>query len=128
MGSCSASPDAGPSRAPPAAHFREFRSAPGFAVLPAPAFRRPAELDRQAALLNERIDALRQRIADEADLPFSPDSPKQLAQVLFNAPDDDPPGLGLKVIKRGKTGPSTDQEVLEKLAGDPEIDSDVPRY
>lgn len=36
-------------------------------------------------------------------------SPKQLAQLLFEE-------LGLPVIKRTKTGPSTDHEVLEKLA------------
>lgn len=36
-------------------------------------------------------------------------SPKQLAQLLFEE-------LGLPVIKRTKTGPSTDHEVLEKLS------------
>ncbi len=45
----------------------------------------------------------------EAGVEFNPDSPKQLGDVLFNK-------LNLRVIKRGKTGPSTDVEVLEKLA------------
>ena len=40
---------------------------------------------------------------------FNPDSPKQLGDVLFNR-------LKLPVVKRTKTGPSTDVEVLDKLA------------
>jgi DNA polymerase-1 len=90
----------------------------------------PDELDRQREKLNVRIDELRQKIAEAAPNPeigFNPDSSRQLAQVLFNKPDADPPGLGLKILKRGKTGPSTDQEVLERLAGDPTITSPLPR-
>ena len=87
----------------------------------------PDELDRQREHLVERIDELRQGISDAAPHPFNPDSPKQLAAVLFNSADADPPGLGLKVMKRGKTGPSTDQEVLEKLSADPDVKSDVPQ-
>ncbi len=87
----------------------------------------PRELDRQREKLVERIGQLRQEISDAAPHPFNPDSPKQLAVALFNAVDADPPGLGLKVFKRGKTGPSTDQEVLEKLSADPEVTSDVPQ-
>jgi DNA polymerase-1 len=87
----------------------------------------PDELDRQRARLGERIEALRNQICDAAPHPFNPDSPKQLAAVLFNRPDKDPPGLGLPVQKRGKTGPSTDQEVLERLAADPAVESTVPQ-
>ena len=90
----------------------------------------PDELDRQREKLNLRIDELRRKIADAAPDPrigFNPDSTRQLAQVLFNKPDADPPGLGLKPLKRGKTGPSTDSEVLERLAGDPTIASPLPR-
>jgi DNA polymerase-1 len=87
----------------------------------------PAELDRQREKLDGDIDALRSRIIDAAPHPFNPDSPKQLAVVLFNRPDRDPPGLGLPVQKRGKTGPSTDQEVLERFAADPAVESPVPR-
>ena len=57
-----------------------------------------------------------EEIAAGAAWPFNPDSPKQLSQVLFNAPDHDPPGLGLRVVKKTTTGASTDSEVLEKLA------------
>ncbi len=86
----------------------------------------PDELDRQREHLVECIDELRQHISDAAPHPFNPDSPKQLAVALFHKPGSDRPGLGLKVIKRGKTGPSTDQEVLEKLSADPDVKSDVP--
>ncbi len=87
----------------------------------------PDELDRQREHLVERIAKLRHDISDTAPHPFNPDSPKQLAAALFNSPNADPPGLGLKVIRRGKTGPSTDQEVLEKLSADPDLKSDVPQ-
>ena len=87
----------------------------------------PDELDRQRERLVERIAKLRHDISDAAPHPFNPDSPKQVAVALFNKAGSDPPGLGLKVIKRGKTGPSTDQEVLEKLSADPDVESDVPQ-
>jgi DNA polymerase-1 len=86
----------------------------------------PGELDRQRDRLSEQIAVLRRQIVDHAPHPFNPDSPKQLAAALFNRPEADPPGLGLKVVKRGKTGPSTDVEVLEKLAADPAVGSEIP--
>lgn len=86
----------------------------------------PAELDRQRARLQKRIDELRKEIADESPHAFNPDSPKQLGAALFNAPDDDPPGLGIKPLKKTKTGYSTDIEVLEKLAADDGVTSKVP--
>ncbi|MEM6655494.1 MAG: DNA polymerase I, partial [Planctomycetota bacterium] len=67
---------------------------------------RLAELSgRYAARLNElsvEIEAL-------AGHPFNIASPKQLAEVLFQE-------QGLPVVKRTKTGPSTDAAVLEQLA------------
>jgi DNA polymerase-1 len=70
----------------------------------------PQILKEQSEVLGARAVALHRRILEEAGVgDFNPDSTKQLADVLFNK-------LGLKVIKRGKTGPSTDVEVLEKLA------------
>ena len=85
-----------------------------------------AELERQRALLEGRMAGLRRRIIDASPRPFNPDSPKQLSEVLFNAPEQDPPGLGLRVVKRTRTGASTDVEVLEKLAADPEVTSEIP--
>jgi len=87
----------------------------------------PDELQAQESRLLERKAALRREIDAAAPHPFNPDSPKQLSQVLFGAPDDVSPGLGLKVVKRGLTGPSTDQEVLEKLVDDPAVDSPLPK-
>ena len=76
----------------------------------------PAMLREQSRVLGERIEQLRRKIMEEAGCEFNPDSPKQLADVLFNR-------LQLPVMKKNKTGPSTDVEVLEKLA----IDHEVPR-
>jgi DNA polymerase-1 len=85
-----------------------------------------AELVRQRARLEERIAALRREISDLAPIPFNPDSPKQLATVLFNAPTDEPPGLGLTPVRKTKTGYSTDAEVLETLAEDPDVAHPLP--
>jgi len=67
------------------------------------------ELDRQAAALGSRIVEARDRILEATGHPFNIDSPKQLAQVLFNE-------FGLPSVKKTQTGQSTDIEVLEKLA------------
>ncbi len=69
----------------------------------------PDILRQQSQVLGERIEELRKRIWQSACMEFNVDSPKQLGDVLFNR-------LGLQVVKRTKTGPSTDVEVLEKLA------------
>nr|ADI22388.1 DNA polymerase I - 3'-5' exonuclease and polymerase domains [uncultured Planctomycetales bacterium HF0500_02G17] len=90
----------------------------------------PDELDRQRGRIEGRVKDLRNQIADEAmgavGREFDADSPKQLAGVLFNKPDAADPGLGLRVIKRGKTGPSTDAEVLEKLSQDASVKTPIP--
>jgi DNA polymerase-1 len=93
----------------------------------------PVELERQIARLRERIATIRDAIDEAAPKPsdpskrFNPDSPKQLAAVLFNKPDHPEwPGLGIKPLKKTKTGYSTDVEVLEKLAADPAIQSPLP--
>lgn len=88
------------------------------------------ELERQRGRLQTRIDALAKELQNAAmdtiGRGFNPDSPKQLAGVLFNKPEDEEPGLGLKIVKRTKTGASTDIEVLEKLAADPDITTPIP--
>lgn len=88
----------------------------------------PDILENQRSALATRILQLRKDIIDTAPHPFNPDSPKQLSVVLFNKPDDDPPGLGLKIIKKGKTGPSTDIEVMEKLILEPSVTSPIPAW
>ncbi len=95
----------------------------------------PDELDRQRETLETRIATLRGEIhaalaaalGDDAWPSFNPDSPKQLAAALFGAADGEPPGLGLKPVRRTKTGYSTDAETLEKLAADPAIETRIPR-
>lgn len=92
----------------------------------------PAELDRQRERLQARIDDLAKAIDDAAleaiDRTFDHNSPRQLGEALFNKPDHpDRPGLGLKPIKKTKTGYSTDAEVLEKLAHDDTIETPIPR-
>ena len=69
----------------------------------------PDELDRQNKAIDARINELADAIIDKAGADFNPDSPKQLADILFNQ-------LGCKVVKKLKTGPSTDSEVLTKIA------------
>ena len=93
-----------------------------------------AELERQRMRLQNRIDELKIEISrvskDTIGRTFNPDSPKQLAAALFNKPDAPDEhggaGLGLKPIKKIKTGYSTDAEVLDKLAADPEIATPIP--
>lgn len=82
----------------------------------------PQELHRQKEFISTRIDELQQEIVAAAPYPFNPDSPKQLSEVLFN----DSPGLGIKPIKKGKSFHSTNVEVLEKLASDPDVESELP--
>ena len=70
------------------------------------------DLEALAALSREvdaQIDTLRERIHAQAGAPFNIASNKQLAGVLFEK-------LNLPILRRTKTGPSTDQDVLEKLA------------
>ncbi len=69
----------------------------------------PDKLSAMSGLFDERIAALRQRIVELAGEEFNPDSPKQLASILFDK-------LNLPVIKRTQSGPSTDVEVLQELS------------
>lgn len=57
----------------------------------------------------ERISEHEAAIFDLAGQSFNVNSPKQLREILFDQ-------LNLPVIKRTKTGPSTDQDVLEELS------------
>jgi len=69
----------------------------------------------------ERIQCLRSEIHELAGGEFNIDSPKQLQKVLFEE-------LGLPVVKRTKTGPSTDAEVLETLAPHHPLPAKVVEY
>jgi DNA polymerase-1 len=67
------------------------------------------------------IAALEREIHAAVGLPFNISSPKQLAEVLFGK-------LGLPVIRKTKTGPSTDADVLEELAALHPIPAKVVEY
>eukprot|EP00913_Durusdinium_trenchii_P023360 g21938.t1 len=67
------------------------------------------ELRQQSDELTGRLDALMAEIYALAGREFNIGSPKQLSEILFDE-------LKLPVIKKTKTGYSTNQEVLEKLA------------
>jgi len=81
----------------------------------------PEELKRQEVALSRRADALRERILQAAGCEFNPDSPRQLAEVLFER-------LNLPVLRRGKTGPSTNSAVLTELAVHHEVPALVLDY
>lgn len=81
----------------------------------------PAALKKLELALSNEADVLRDRIVALAGRPFNPDSPKQLAVVLFE-------DLQLPVIKKKKTGPSTDVSVLEELAAEHELPAAVLEY
>ena len=72
------------------------------------------ELERFAKMLGERISALESAIYFMAGEEININSTKQLGKLLFE-------DMGLPVIKKTKTGYSTDSSVLEKLRGKHEI-------
>jgi DNA polymerase I len=59
--------------------------------------------------LEHRLIKLISDIYEASGTQFNINSPKQLGQVLFEK-------LGLPIIKKTKTGPSTDEEVLKRLS------------
>jgi DNA polymerase-1 len=71
-----------------------------------------ATLAQQSDELGRKIMMLEGEAQALAGQPFNLNSPKQLAEILFNQ-------QGLPVVKKTPSGgPSTDEEVLEKLAED----------
>lgn len=75
-------------------------------------------LEEYAQVLSARIGELRSELMEAAGVEFNPDSPKQLGEVLFDR-------LNLPVIKKTRTGRSTDAEVLDRLAS--ETDHPLPK-
>ena len=69
-------------------------------------------LRRHSDFLAREMLEIEKKAHQAASQPFNLNSPKQLAEIFFNQ-------LGLPVIKKTPKGaPSTDEEVLEKLAED----------
>ena len=75
-------------------------------------------LDEYGALLNEKLEALAQQIYSHAGMIFNINSPKQLANVLFDE---------LNLSSGGKKR-STSADVLEKLRGKHPIVEDILEY
>ncbi|MEC9491082.1 MAG: DNA polymerase I [Halanaerobiales bacterium] len=71
--------------------------------------------------LGKRLDIITKKAHQLAGEEFNLNSPKQLGEILFDK-------LGLPVIKRTKTGYSTNASVLEKLDGKHEIIPLISEY
>lgn len=70
----------------------------------------PDKLQKLSAEFGEKLERLTGEIYELAGMEFNINSPKQLGEVLFEK-------LSLPVVKKKKSGYSTDAEVLEKLKG-----------
>ncbi len=79
------------------------------------------ELAKFGKMLGERIAALEGMIYFMAGEEVNINSPKQLGKLLFE-------DLGLPIVKKTKTGYSTDSSVLEKLRGKHEIIDSIIEY
>jgi DNA polymerase-1 len=79
------------------------------------------ELQRLGGELELSIKALEKEIHGLAGTEFNIGSPKQLSEVLFGK-------LALPVIRRTKTGPSTDADVLEALAEQHAVPAKIVEY
>ena len=80
------------------------------------------KLDMVSAEMAEKIRGLEDLAKEQAeDSAFNPNSPKQLGVVLFEK-------LGLPVIKKTKTGYSTDVKVLEELQGQHPLVDTILQY
>jgi DNA polymerase I len=81
----------------------------------------PSRLEELSVRYGKRLRQLEQEIEELAGHPLNIASPKQLAQVLFQE-------LGLPVVKRTKTGASTDADVLEQLAESHALPAKIVEY
>lgn len=82
---------------------------------------KPDELRAYGEALVGRITELEQSVYRQAGCEFNINSPKQLGEVLFDK-------MGIKGGKKTKTGYSTAADVLEKLAPECPIVSDILEY
>jgi DNA polymerase-1 len=81
-----------------------------------------ARLQAQSHELGQRLVLIEQQAYEIAGQPFNMGSPKQIGEILFNK-------LGLPVVKKTATGaPSTDEEVLDKLAADYPLPAKILEY
>lgn len=78
-------------------------------------------LKKMSVEITQRLDDLTKKIYDLAGTEFNINSPKQLSEILFDK-------LQLPVIKKTKTGYSTDVDVLEKLSPYHSIIEEILNY
>ena len=71
--------------------------------------------------MEKKLDKLTKKIYDLAGEEFNINSPKQLSKILFEK-------LKLPIIKKTKTGISTNEEVLLKLAGEHKLPESLLEY
>jgi DNA polymerase-1 len=71
--------------------------------------------------LDRELDCMMEAIARLAGGEFNINSPKQLAAILFDK-------LGLKPVRRTKTGYSTDEDTLTQLAAQHELPAQILNY
>lgn len=71
-------------------------------------------LEQLSRDIEKRLIKLIEAIYENSGCSFNINSPKQLRQILFE-------NLKLPVVKRSKTGPSTDEEVLKNLSDKHEL-------
>lgn len=71
--------------------------------------------------IHKECEKIRKKIYNLAGEEFNLRSPKQMGEILFEK-------LGLPVVKRTKTGYSTDAEVLGKLLGEDPIIEEIMKY
>lgn len=70
---------------------------------------------------NQQIQAIAKKLYQLAGQEFNLNSPKQLAHILFEK-------LKLPVVKKTKTGYSTDEDVLKRLAPKHELPQEILNY
>ncbi|GIW41199.1 MAG: DNA polymerase [Candidatus Binatia bacterium] len=80
-------------------------------------------LERIGVEWRERLDRLRKEIYEAAGFPFNIQSPVQLREVLFERLK-----LPKKGVRRGKTGLSTDVDVLTRLAKEHPLPAKILDY
>ncbi|GAB6183681.1 DNA polymerase I [Thermodesulfovibrio hydrogeniphilus] len=79
------------------------------------------KLNELTAMIEVEIEKIKNRIYNLTGFEFNINSPKQLAEVLYDK-------LGLKSRKKGKKARSTEMEVLEELALQHELPQEVINY